>query len=83
MTGIHETIIEFVTTLEELNVQYALIGGLAVRAHSIPRPTWDLDLIAAIDQSLLPIVLAALARSGYDASPGTSMAAGMNWRSRR
>lgn len=49
-------------------MQYALIGGLAVRAHSIPRPTWDLDLIAAIDQSLLPIVLAALARSGYDAS---------------
>ena len=38
---------DFVQLFERLGVRYVLIGGLAVSAFGIPRPTHDLDFTLA------------------------------------
>lgn len=39
---------EFIDLFERLGVPYAVMGGLAVRLHALPRPTFDVDFMAAI-----------------------------------
>jgi hypothetical protein len=34
--------------MERLGLTYAVIGGIAVRAYGIPRPTYDVDFMLAI-----------------------------------
>lgn len=45
---------DFVRFFEELDVPYALMGGVAVGAYGIPRPTHDLDFTISIDRARLP-----------------------------
>ena len=57
---------DFVQLFERLNVPYAVMGGLAVRAHGIPRPTYDVDLAILIDRQQLAAVINEIRQLGYD-----------------
>ena len=50
MKDVYDTLLDFVDVLNNLGLRYAVMGGLAVRAFSIPRPTWDVDLTIGIDR---------------------------------
>lgn len=50
MKDVYDTLLDFVDVLNKLGLRYAVMGGLAVRAFSIPRPTWDVDLTIGIDR---------------------------------
>lgn len=53
MKDVYDTLLDFVGVFNELELRYAVMGGLAVRAYSIPRSTWDVDLTVAIDREEL------------------------------
>jgi hypothetical protein len=57
---------DFVELFERLNVPYAVMGGLAVRAHGIPRPTYDVDLTILVDRGQLSGVIDEIRGLGYD-----------------
>lgn len=56
---------DFVRLFEELDVKYAIMGGIAVGAHGIPRPTHDLDFTISIERQRLPDLYAAAEQLGY------------------
>jgi hypothetical protein len=35
---------DFITIFNRMQLPYALMGGLAVRAFGVPRPTYDVDI---------------------------------------
>ena len=51
MSELERTLFLLASLLEQHGYQYAVMGGLAVRVHSIPRPTHDVDLTVSIDRS--------------------------------
>jgi predicted nucleotidyltransferase len=51
MTDLYDVLRQIVQLLEELQIQYVVMGGLAVRVHGIPRPTHDIDFTLAVGQS--------------------------------
>ena len=57
---------DFVDVFERLKIPYALIGGLAVGVHGIPRPTHDLDFTIAVERSRLSEFFQAIIELGYD-----------------
>lgn len=59
---------DFIRLFDELRVPYALIGGLAVSVHGIPRPTHDLDFTISIDRSQLPRLYEESEKLGYSVS---------------
>lgn len=65
MKDVYDTLLEFVEIFGELNVRYAVMGGLAVRAYSIPRSTWDVDLTIGMDRDDLPRFFEAVEARGY------------------
>lgn len=65
MKDVYDTLLDFVDVLNELGLRYAVMGGLAVRAYSIPRPTWDVDLTIGIDRDDLSRFFTAVAARGY------------------
>ena len=54
MNPVVATLLNIIDCLTELNIEYAVMGGLAVRAHAIPRPTNDVDLTIALSRESLP-----------------------------
>lgn len=46
--------------LEEREVPYALMGGIAVRVHGIPRATYDVDFTISLERKLLSAFYDAL-----------------------
>ena len=42
---------------EHYQVRYALVGGLAMNLHGVPRTTMDIDLVLALDESNLKAFL--------------------------
>lgn len=44
---------ELFDALESRKVNYAVIGGVAVNLHGIPRMTYDVDIVVATDESSL------------------------------
>ena len=65
---------DFVRLFEELHIPYAIMGGIAVGVHGIPRPTHDLDFKISIERHRLPELYAAAEKLGY--SVGDAFAAG-------
>ncbi len=65
MKNLAPTIDLFVAVFERLQATYVLMGGLAVRAYSIPRATEDIDVTLAFDRDRLPELFQALENEGY------------------
>ncbi len=49
----------------ELEIDYLVVGGLAVNLHGIPRMTYDMDLMISLDQENIKRVLKKLSEWGY------------------
>ena len=53
MNPVITSLFAIIDTLVERQVSYAVMGGLAVRIHAIPRPTNDVDLTISLQRQLL------------------------------
>lgn len=51
--------------LNQANVPYIVVGGLAVIAHGYGRPTQDVDLVIRLDPTSINNAFAALSTIGY------------------
>ena len=61
-----EDVLRDVTSLcNTLELEYAVMGGLAVRVHGIPRPTYDVDFQLAVNQDMLNRFFDEAERIGY------------------
>ncbi|HEV7224541.1 MAG TPA: nucleotidyl transferase AbiEii/AbiGii toxin family protein [Pirellulales bacterium] len=65
MKELSKALAEFTRLFDRLNVQYAVMGGIAVRAHGIPRPTQDVDFTVAIQRDHLQEFYDAARLLGY------------------
>ena len=54
MQGLDEVTRQFVKLFEAQAIPYALMGGLAVRIHALPRPTFDVDFTILLARTELP-----------------------------
>lgn len=57
---------------DALDVPYALIGGLAVGAWGVPRPTHDLDFVIQADDAVLPNLCRLIHERGYAVSSSSN-----------
>lgn len=48
-----------------MGVEHALIGGLAVSRHGLPRPTRDVDFLVSLPKVRMPELLRQLAGTGF------------------
>ncbi len=60
-----QAIKDFVTLFDSRGLSYAVLGGLAARAHGIPRPTWDVDFALGVERGALPELFEAAEELGY------------------
>lgn len=65
MTDLTAVIHELAALFDRLSLPYAIMGGIAVRAHGIPRPTYDVDFTLAVPRDRLPTLFAAIEELGY------------------
>lgn len=65
MKGIDSAAREFVEIFETRRLNYVLMGGLAVRMHAIPRPTYDVDFTLAISRDRLEEIYTIAEQKGY------------------
>lgn len=54
---------------ERNQLDYAIMGGIAVRVHGIPRPTYDVDLEVAISNEQLVTFFNQAEKLGYEIAP--------------
>ncbi len=57
MMSIEHVLFTWVDLCDRLNIDFAVMGGIAVRAHGVPRPTYDVDLTIAADDSKIQELL--------------------------
>lgn len=65
MSDLPTVVEDFVSLFEDRGIEYALMGGIAVRVYGIPRPTYDVDFTAAIPRDSLPDFYDAVEDAGY------------------
>jgi predicted nucleotidyltransferase len=65
MSDLTTVIHDLVAVFEQLRLPYAIMGGIAVRAHGIPRPTYDVDFTVAVSRERLDELFGAIAGRGY------------------
>jgi hypothetical protein len=65
MKGLDDVARELVGLFESAHIPHAVMGGLAVRVHALPRPTFDVDFAAAIPRGDLPQLYQTVQASGY------------------
>ncbi len=63
---VERTLDDGVAALEALGLRYAIVGGLAVGAWSVPRATRDVDLYAEMPDAVRPSLLRELCLRGFD-----------------
>jgi hypothetical protein len=68
MKAVDQALRDFVAIFKQLKLPYAVMGGIAVRAHSIPRVTWDVDALVGIDRLDLAQFFDAVEQQGYTVS---------------
>jgi len=56
--------VELLQALSDANVQYVLVGGLAVQLHGFMRATFDIDLVLAMDDGNLARFIEVAKRFG-------------------
>ena len=65
MKRLYEALREIVELLDRLRIDYAIMGGIAVRVHGIARPTQDLDLMIALPPERLDRFFDSIEELGY------------------
>jgi hypothetical protein len=65
MKRLYEALKEFVESLDRLRLDYAIMGGMAVRVHGIARPTQDLDVMVALGPDQADSLFDAIEDLGY------------------
>jgi hypothetical protein len=65
MTNLAETLHSLIALLDRLSIPYAVMGGIAVRAYGVPRPTYDVDLTIVVDRERLPQLFEQLREIHY------------------
>jgi hypothetical protein len=50
---VEEVLLDMVAVCEQEQFPYAVMGGLAVRVHGIPRPTYDVDFQLTVNEEQL------------------------------
>jgi hypothetical protein len=65
MSDLTSTLDLLIALMERMSVTYALMGGLAVRAYSIPRATLDIDVTLSLDRERLSELYSALEQQEY------------------
>jgi hypothetical protein len=65
MKGLDDVTRELVSLFEADAVPYVVMGGLAVRIHAVPRPTYDVDFTVALPRSQLPWLYQHVESLGY------------------
>ena len=63
---IQALLLEAIAVLDGLKVPYMVMGGFAVRAWAIPRPTYDADLAIDVDDDGLARLLDTLQEAGFE-----------------
>lgn len=56
---------DLIRLFDDLNIPYAIMGGMAVSVHGIPRPTHDLDFTISVDRKRLNALYSAAVNLGY------------------
>ncbi len=65
MKKVSDVLRDAVSCLNELNIEYAVVGGFAVMYHGRPRATADLDIVAAIDSTDAEKLVFCLKKRGF------------------
>jgi hypothetical protein len=65
MKGLDDIVRDLVGLFEADDVPYALMGGLAVRIHALPRPTYDVDFTILLPRSELARLYQRVEALGY------------------
>lgn len=63
---VERALVEGIAALDEVGIEYAVVGGLAVGAWSTPRATRDVDLYAGLVDEKREPLRAALTKRGFD-----------------
>ncbi len=65
MTNLAETLHSLIELLDRLSIPYAVMGGIAVRAYGVPRPTYDIDVTIGAERDRLPALFEHLREIDY------------------
>jgi hypothetical protein len=65
MKSIEQVLFELVDLCHQLAIPYAVMGGIAVRIHGIPRPTYDVDIAVTAMPDQLEQLFDTAERVGY------------------
>ena len=65
MYEVTATLKKCVAICDRLQIDYAVMGGFAVRVYGVPRPTYDVDLTLMIERDRLPGLYDEIEREGY------------------
>ncbi|MCA9079689.1 MAG: nucleotidyltransferase [Planctomycetaceae bacterium] len=65
MSDVTQTLQELSGVFDRMGLEYVVIGGIAVRAYAIPRPTFDIDFTVAIPRDRLFELFRDTERLGY------------------
>lgn len=60
--------IDLLREMYHSNIQYLIVGGVAVNLHGVPRATFDFDLVISTDKENVLAILQVLKSGGYIAS---------------
>lgn len=63
---VQRLLLDAVAVVESARLPYMVLGGFAVRAWAIPRPTFDADVAVEADDAQLAGLLRMLAANGFD-----------------
>lgn len=64
MSELEAALRKLVAYFHQQEIPYAVMGGLAVRVHALPRPTNDIDFSVQLDRNRLPEVYRAAEQMG-------------------
>lgn len=65
MKDLTQSLSEIAGIFDSLSARYAVMGGMAVRIHGIPRPTHDVDFTVALDRERLHDLFQRAIDAGY------------------
>ncbi len=65
MNDVLQVLMTIVRTFNQMRLPDMVMGGMAVRAHAIPRPTQDVDFTAALNRDQLPLFFQLVMEAGF------------------